>query len=82
MITEFQLMSKEGKVLALGEIDNDIYRLFSADFPTGYQEFQTLEEMFATSGGVAIQPSLFETSARTRQPKLFQKEDRTGDCPV
>lgn len=67
MITEFQLMSSDGKVLAYGEIDNDIYRLFSDDFPTGYKEFETLEEMFAVCGGVAIQPKMFETPARTRQ---------------
>lgn len=74
MVTEFQLMSRDGKVLAHGEIDNDIYRLFSDDFPTGYKEFQTLEEMFAECGGVAIQPAMFETPARTRQLTLGDKK--------
>lgn len=71
MITEFRLMSREGEVLALGEIDGDLYRLFSSDFPTGFREFETLEDMFEVCGGVAIQPSMFETPARTRQPELF-----------
>ena len=73
MITEFQLMTAEGKVLAHGEIDNGIYRVFSNKNPTEYQEFDTLRELYATCGGVAIQPSLFQTPARTRQLDMFQE---------
>lgn len=67
MITEFQLIDGESNILAEGEIDGDIYRVFSAELPGGYQEFETLRAMFATCGGVAIQPALFETPARVRQ---------------
>ena len=79
MVTKFELIDATGKVLAQGEIDNGIYRLFSEKNPSEYQEFETLEEMFATAGGVAIQPWMFETPARTRQEQLFQDEDGAGD---
>ena len=78
MVNQFQLVSGEGKVLAHGEIDgetgSETYRVFSREAPNEYQEFSTLEDMFATCGGVAIQPMLFETPARTRQPNLFQQD--------
>lgn len=71
MITQFQLVDSIGKVIGEGEIENDVYRLFSADFPNGYAEFKTLESMLAESQGVAIQPQLFASPARTRQLGLF-----------
>lgn len=71
MITKFHLVDSVGKVLGEGEIENGVYRLFSADFPNGYEEFKTLEAMFAASGGVAIQPQMFPSPARTRQLGLF-----------
>jgi len=71
MITQFQLLDGIGKVLGEGEIEDGVYRLFSADFPNGYAEFETLEAMFAASQGVAIQPQMFQTPARTRQLGLF-----------
>lgn len=71
MVTEFQLMSASGKVLARGEIDGDIYRLFSNKNPTDSEEFDTLWELYAQCGGVAILPFLFEAPARTRQLNLI-----------
>ena len=71
MITEFQLMGDGGKVLARGEIDGDLYRVFLPEFPNGYKEFKNLTEMLAETGGNGIQPSLFETPARTRQLDLL-----------
>lgn len=71
MVTEFQLVDRVGKVLGEGEIENDVYRLFSAEFPNGYKEFETLEAMLAECGGVAIQPQMFPSPARTRQLGLL-----------
>ena len=79
MVNQFQLVSGEGKVLAHGEIDgetgSETYRVFSREAPNEFQEFSTLEDMFATCGGVAIQPSLFDTPARTRQLGMFSNEE-------
>lgn len=72
MVTEFQLMSAEGEVLAHGEIDNGIYRLFCSKNPTEYEEFDTLSELLAESGGNSIQPLLFETPARPRQLNITE----------
>ena len=81
MVTEFELIDAAGKVLARGEIDNGIYRLFSEKNQSEYQEFETLELMFAASGGVAIQPWLFETPARTRQLYLGGHRDEGNKTP-
>ena len=81
MVTEFELIDAAGKVLARGEIDDGIYRLFSKKNPSEYQEFETLEEMYATCGGVAIQPWLFETPARTRQLRLGGNTDEGNKTP-
>lgn len=67
MVTKFQLVDRVGKVIGEGEIENGVYRLFSSHFPNGYEEYKTLEAMFAQCGGVAIQPQMFQTPARTRQ---------------
>ena len=75
MVTEFQLMDDVGNVLAHGEIDGDMYRVFSSESSTECQEFETLEEMYAKTGGVAIQPMMFETQARTRQLSMFRKKE-------
>ena len=75
MVTKFQLIDSEGKVLADGEIENGIYRVFSSEFSNGYAEFENLDDMFAKCGGVAIQPMLFESPARTRQLDLFGNEE-------
>ncbi len=75
MVTQFQLVDSEGKIIAVGEIDNGMHRVFYPDFPNGYAEFEELEDMFAKCGGVAIQPMLFETPARTRQLDLFGNEE-------
>lgn len=71
MITQFRLVDREGTVLAHGEIDGDIYRLFSDRFLGGYKEFENLKDMFAECGGNAIQPELFESPARARQLRVF-----------
>ena len=85
MITQFRLVDRVGKVLGEGEMENvearhhddsdrvtsTVYRLFSPDLPDGYAEFETLEAMFAQCGGVAIQPQMFPTPARTRQLGLL-----------
>ena len=71
MITKFHLVDGIGKVLGEGEIENGVYRFFSAEFPNGYKEFKTLEAMFEECRGVAIQPQMFQTPARTRQLGLF-----------
>ena len=67
MVTTFELMDSLGKVIAYGEIDGDIYRVFASKQTSECQEFDNMEDMFAACGGVGIQPSLFETSARDRQ---------------
>ena len=79
MVTKFQLLDAAGETLADGEIDNGIYRLFSKQYPAGYEEFEDLAEMLATSGGVAIQPELFQTPAGTQQLGLFQTQVTKGD---
>ena len=67
MITKFQIVDTEGNIIGHGEIDGDIYRVFSvSDLPGGYKEFESLTALFAGYGGVAIQPELFETPARAR----------------
>lgn len=72
MITRFQLVNGVGEVLGEGEETAEgVYRFFSAEFPSGYEEFKTLEEMFAACGGIAIQPQMFPSPARTRQLGLF-----------
>ena len=74
MVTQFQLMDDSGTVLAHGEIDGDIYRVFSSESSTECEEFESLEDMYAKCGGVAIQPMMFETPARTRQISMFSKK--------
>ena len=70
MIVEFDLIDAAGEKVADGEIDGDLYRVFSARLPGGYQEFETLTEMFKTCGGTAIQPALFPTPPRARQLQI------------
>ena len=74
MVTEFQLMDAVGKVIANGEIDGDIYRVFSSESSAECEEFESLEDMYAKCGGVAIQPMMFDTQARTRQISMFSKK--------
>ena len=79
MVAQFQLVNSEGKIIAHGEIDgengSETYRVFSPQNPTECQEFENLDDLFATCGGVGIQPMLFETPARTRQLGLFSKKE-------
>lgn len=72
MITEFELMDATGNVLGRGEIDDGVYRLFANDRSTDFEEFESVEAMCEARGGIGIQPMLFQTRARTRQPQLFQ----------
>ena len=71
MVTQFQLIDDNGTVLAHGEIDGDIYRVFTSETSTECEEFGSLEAMYAECGGSAIQPYLFETPPRTRQLNLL-----------
>ena len=66
-VTEFSLLDDVGDTIARGEIDGDIYRVFSERFIGGYKEFEDTAEMFRECGGCAIQPEMFQTCARTRQ---------------
>ena len=75
MVTKFQLIDSEGKVLAVGEIENGVYRVFSSEFSNGYAEFENLDEMFEKCGGNAIQPEMFSSPASTRQLDLFSKKE-------
>ena len=47
MVTPFQLVDRVGKVLAHGEIDGKLYRVFSDEFLGGYKEFADTAELFA-----------------------------------
>lgn len=74
MITQFELIDSVGKVLARGEIDGDIYRVFSQEFLGGYKEFKDTAEIFARWQGCAIQPEMFQTPADTRQLTLLDEK--------
>lgn len=83
MITKFHLVDGVGKVLGEGEeTASGVYRFFSDAFANGYKEFETLEEMFAECGGIAIQPQMFQTPARPRQLDLFNEETNGGGGAV
>ena len=72
MATKFQLLDRAGSLLAHGERDGDIYRVFSQEFLGGYKAFKDTTAVFAASVGCAIQPEMFQTPADTRQLNLFQ----------
>lgn len=74
MVKEFQLLDEVGKVIGHGEIDGDVYRLFSQADSNQYEEFGSLKALFAASNGTGIQPALFDSSARPRQLNLFGEE--------
>ena len=70
MITEFDLLDSNGRVVAQGEIDTSgVHRVFSKG--QDYEEFQSGTALLETYTGHAIQPHLFETYARTRQLKML-----------
>lgn len=75
MVKEFQLLDSVGKVIGHGEIDGGVYRLFSQDFPNQFEEFKSLEAMFAASNGTGIQPALFDSPARPRQLNLLGRNN-------
>ena len=75
MVTKFQLIDSEGKVLADGEIENGIYRVFSSEFSNGYAEFENLEDIVWGQRDTA----LFCSPASTRQLGLFGKIRITHD---
>ncbi|MDE0016827.1 MAG: hypothetical protein OXU51_11610 [Candidatus Poribacteria bacterium] len=76
MVKEFQLMDSVGKVIGHGEIDGDVYRLFSKAVPTQYEEFESLGALLTASGGTGIQPALFDSPARPRQLNLLCCSDK------
>ena len=69
MITEFDLLDSNGRVVAHGEIDDGVHRVFGKG--QDYEEFQSGTALLETYTGHAIQPHLFETYARTRQLKML-----------
>ncbi len=71
MVTQFQVMDLAGDAIADGEIDGNIYRVFSDKHPSECKEYKSLPEMLKACGGIAIQPMLFETPERTRQLSLL-----------
>ena len=73
MVTPFQLVDRVGKVLAHGEIDGKLYRVFSDEFLGGYKEFADTAELFAACGGCAIQPEMFQSPADPRQLTLLDE---------
>ena len=72
MVTEFEVFDAVGKVLATGEIDDGIYRVFSNANASHCQEYKDVSEVLKACGGVGIQPMLFPTQARTRQLSLLE----------
>lgn len=72
MVTEFEIMDARGNPIANGEIDNGIYRVFSNENPSECEEFKNLPEMLKAWDGIAIQPMIFDTPARTRQLTLLR----------
>ena len=78
MITQFHLVDREGNIVARGEIDGDIYRLFDDAFVGGnYTEFMDTTDLFSVYEGCAIQPEMFQTPADTRQLSLLtEKSDK------
>lgn len=77
MVKEFQLVDSAGKVIRHGEIDGGVYRLFSEAVATQYEEFENLESMLAASGGMGIQPALFDSPARPRQLNWLVCSDKS-----
>ena len=75
MVTQFDLVDPTGKIVARGEIDGDIYRVFSDAFLGGYKEFQDTAEVFAAYKGCAIQPEMFQSPADTRQLTLLGSDE-------
>ena len=76
-VTGFLLLDATGTPIARGEIDGDIYRVFSEGFIGGYKEFEDTAEMFRECGGCAIQPEMFQTRARTRQLTLKLEDTKS-----
>ncbi|MDE0423522.1 MAG: hypothetical protein OXN25_01500 [Candidatus Poribacteria bacterium] len=76
MVTQFQLVDRAGNIVAHGEIDGDIYRVFDKVFLGGYIEFKDTAELFAAYAGCAIQPEMFQTCADTLQMTLFQPDNK------
>ena len=77
MVTQFQLVASCGNIVAHGEIDGEIYRVFDEAFLGGYIEFKDTTALFAAYAGCAIQPEMFQTCADTRQMTLFQPDDKS-----
>ena len=65
MVTLFEVMDSAGKVVATGEIDNDIYRVYEVGI------FESVEAVLAACGGIGFQPEMFQTPASEQQLRLF-----------
>ena len=68
MLREFLIIDVHGRVLAEGEQDGLIYRVFTAD--RGTLEFEDVSDMHAELGGIGIQMRLLP-SGEPRQLTLF-----------
>lgn len=76
MVTQFQLVDRAGNIVAHGEIDGDIYRVFDEALLGGQKDFKDTAAIFAVYPGCAIQPEMFQTAADTRQMTLFQPAEK------
>ncbi len=70
MVTEFEVLDAVGKVLATGEIDDGIYRVFMDADSSHCEEYKDVSEVLKACGGTGLQPMMFPTPARTRQLKM------------
>lgn len=73
MIREFEVKDSNGKTIAHGEQDGDIYRLFTEN---GHREFASVDAVLRATGGHALQPALFETQKSARQFGLFPTDSK------
>ena len=71
VVTEFEVLDAVGKVLATGEIDNGIYRVFMDADSSHCEEYKEVSEVLKACGGVGLQPKMFPTRPRTRQLSLL-----------
>lgn len=69
MMQEFLLIDPDGKSIAEGEKEGDIYRIFSPHGDTF--EFDTLSDLFKFCGDVRIQYQLFAMPNQPRQLSLL-----------
>lgn len=79
MVTQFLIVDRRGNIVAHGEIDGNIYRVFDEALLGGQKDFKDTAEIFEAYTGCAIQPEMFQTAADTRQMTLFQPDKSQPD---